>query len=310
MKLQSFFLAALFLLVPLTGCVGDSDVIEDASASQGDEAPSTNQNTESTIQNSPPVISASLYSAIIDVLGSDCTTTGFSVEALHGMTDWDDNITTAGWDTNLDGVIDYPVTSSIGISNLEIQLSDMAIYNETSSSYSYIYAEGFVVFGAMDESGAWSSSELLKIRKNIGYYNSNQNVGMSYIDEEPCPDFEDVMEYNFSVIDHNDNASDGSTDYLVTISRTNGQNGISWSRIRVEFDGTDNDRTCQTSGTYGCILLDGDGLEGESVGSNWDSSQSVTIKEVGTSLHRGGYPGQLMIYVDNILVFDEQIYVY
>jgi len=314
MKPKFIFICFILLALPLTGCLGGQDVVEEASASQEGLVPTTSSTgqTASGSVNLPPVITAYLGTEISDVQGSDCTTVGFEVQGRYAMTDWDNNITQAGWDVNLDGTIDYPVTAAEGFTTLQVNLADMVLSNETNngnSDYRYLYAEAHVAFGAVDESGAWASSGLLKIRKNIESYNTRQETTYSYIDNEPCADFDDVTGYNFSVSDHADFASDGSTDYLVTISRTNGQNGINWNRVQIYFDGSDEgDELCYRNDYYRCQLLPGDGLaNGASFGAMWEAGESLTIKENGNSLHRAGYEATITIHIDNVVVFSETI---
>ena len=313
MKPQFILICFILITFPLAGCLGGQDVVDEASASQEGLVPtmsSTGLTTNGSV-NHPPVITAYLGTEVLEVQGSDCTTVGFEVLGRHAMTDWDNNITQAGWDVDLDGTIDYPVTAAEGFTSLQINLVDMVLSNESQVGDNYnfrTFAEGHVAFGAMDESGAWASSGLFRIRKLIEMYNSYQDTTTTYIDSEPCADFNDVSEYNFSVIDHADFASDGSTDYLVTISRTNGQNGINWNRIRIHFDGSDEgDEQCYQN-YYSCELLSGDGLSNSSsLGALWEAGESVTLKENGNNMQRSGYEAIITIYIDNVLVFSETI---
>ena len=314
MDARVVFLCLLLVCLPLAGCVSNPDVIGEASAS--DEAvPSTaSEPTSVSSNNHPPVISASISSgSVTNVEGSDCTTVGVQVEARHAMMDWDDNITQSGWDLNLDGVIDVPVSVREGYTLLQLNFSEMVMIiqpNPGNPSGEYLYAEASIVFGAQDASGVWSSSELLLVRKTLEYVYTSTNgdqTTYSYVDEEPCADFDDVRDYNFSLSDHADFASDGSTDYLVTISRTNGANGINWNRVRIYFDGSDEGNELCTA-TSRCQLLSGDGLQNStSLGSMWEVGQSITIKEDGNNFHRAGYTAGVTIYIDNVLVFDEDI---
>ncbi len=313
MDLRVALLALLFLTLPLSGCVGETDVIGDASAT--DEAVGTDSSSSDNLDaayNHPPVLAASISTELTDIQGQDCTTNGVQFQARHAMVDWNDNISRAGWDTNLDGVIDVPVSSAEGYTTLQLLFTNMVmatVTNQGSNSVDYVYAEGSVVFGAQDESGAWSSSELLQVRKllSYSYFNNGQAITYSYVDTEPCADFDDVRDYNFTVTDHADFASDGSTDYLVTISRSNGATGINWNRVRIYFEGSDEGNELCTT-TSRCQLLDGDGLQNTtSLGSMWDAGQSITIKEDDNNFHRAGYTAGVTIYIDNVLVFDEEI---
>ncbi|MGB0489307.1 MAG: hypothetical protein ACPGK0_01895, partial [Candidatus Poseidoniaceae archaeon] len=111
MDLRVALLALLFLTLPLSGCVGETDVIGDASAT--DEAVGTDSSSSDNLDaayNHPPVLAASISTELTDIQGQDCTTNGVQFQARHAMVDWNDNISRAGWDTNLDGVIDVPVS--------------------------------------------------------------------------------------------------------------------------------------------------------------------------------------------------------
>jgi len=310
MRKDQIFVLLLIILVPMSGCfdnaVGEVDATDEAGQEGTTSDSAINPSTLTT--NIAPIVSAYLDTNVWAIEGSDCTTSAFGVYARHAMTDWNDNISSAGWDVNLDGIIDYPVTMSEGYTELEINLSEMVIKNLTipTQAGSGIYAEKFVVFGAVDTFGVWSSSSLMKVEKYIGFYNRETDTYVSYIDQEPCPDFTDVTDYEFSVVDHADIAS-GYSDYLVTISRTNGQSGIDWSRIAIYFDGSDEGNERCYSGYYRCDLLDGDGLSNSSLGTMWDAGQSVTIRESDTNLHDNGQEAEIEIYIDNILVFSQTI---
>ncbi len=49
---------------------------------------------------------------------------GLSIEVRHAMTDWNGTIQQAGWDINLDGVIDFPVTTDEGYTTLYMPITD------------------------------------------------------------------------------------------------------------------------------------------------------------------------------------------
>ena len=100
MNKTTIFVCMIFLSLPLAGCLGGQDVVEEASASQEGLVPTTSSTgqTASGSVNLPPVITAYLGTQVSDVQGSDCTTVGFEVQGRHAMTDWDNNITQAGWD--------------------------------------------------------------------------------------------------------------------------------------------------------------------------------------------------------------------
>jgi hypothetical protein len=306
MKTDRIFVLLLVVLLPMSGCfddaVGDAEGADDA-----DNSDSGDTITNTAGYNHPPVISAEITGSITFSEGSDCTTNGIQVEARHAMTDWDGNITQAGWDVNLDGTIDHVVTESEGFTMLQISMSGMTYYNYTISWTEYETRQQSVVFGAQDSSGEWASSELFLLQKTVAYTSSeNRYVQM---DLEPCVDFEDVTDYTFNITDHQDQVSTGNSDYLVEISRTNGQMGIDWDRVTIIIDGNnEGDETCthRPSTSYRCWIYSGSGLTTSPVGSLWEVGDTISIRE-NQDLHNfAGANLEIKIMIDSIIVMEWQ----
>jgi hypothetical protein len=287
--------------------------VEGAQDDGGENPPSAGTSTAVATPNLPPVISVETMGSLANVEGLDCTTTAFEIEVRHAMTDWDGSIISAGWDINLDGIIDYPTNASEGYMMVEIPMNNMVARTALSSYSNSIennYREQSIVFGAQDDDGAWTSSELIKLSKTISYTNTNTGVETSYLDLEPCNDFSDVTDYNFSVTDHADFVSTGNRDYLVEITRTNGQNGIDWSRISIYIDGDNEGREeCGVVENYynRCRIYSGTGLTNSSVGTLWESGETITISEWDDNLHNGNYGAWIYVYIDNIEVHRVQL---
>ena len=299
MRNDQIFVLLLVVLLPMSGCfdggtagVGEAEGAQD---SDSEDMPSTSTSTAAA-PNLPPVISVEIMGSLANVEGSDCTTTAFEIEVRHAMTDWDGSILNAGWDVNLDGIIDYPTNSSEGYMMIEIPMNNMVsrtAIQGSSSNYQYEYREQSIVFGAQDDDGAWTSSELIKLSKTISYTYTNTGVETIYLDLEPCNDFSDVTDYNFSIVDHADIASTGNADYLVEITRTNGQAGLDWSRIRIVFDGdNEGDEVCSAT-SYRCKIVETTSL--------WEAGATITLQEA-HNLHNGQQNAQVEIYIDDILV--------
>ena len=166
MRNDQIFVLLLVILLPMSGCFDGA--VGDAEGS--DDSDSGGTTTNAAGQNHPPVISASITGSIELTEGSDCMTNGVQVEARHAMTDWDGTIAQAGWDIDLDGAIDHVVADSEGFTMLQIPLDGMTYWNKTSnqgfgSSYDYVYRQQSVVFGAQDDAGEWTSSELFLIQR-------------------------------------------------------------------------------------------------------------------------------------------------
>ena len=299
MRSDQIFVLLLVVLLPMSGCFdgGTAGVgeVEGAQDDGGENPPSAGTSTAVATPNLPPVISVETMGSLANVEGLDCTTTAFEIEVRHAMTDWDGSIISAGWDINLDGIIDYPTNASEGYMMVEIPMNNMVARTALSSYSNSIennYREQSIVFGAQDDDGAWTSSELIKLSKSISYTNSD-GVETSYLDLEPCHDFTDVTDYNFSITDHSDIASTGNADYLVEITITNGQAGLDWSRVRIVFDGDAvSDQVCRINSR--CSIVETTSL--------WEVGETITLQESDWNLHSGHRDAQVDIYVDNILV--------
>ena len=294
MKTDRIFVLLLVVLLPMSGCFDDTVGDAEGADSTDDEGTPSTSTSTTVIPNLPPVISVETIGSLVPVEGSDCTTTAFGIEVRHAMTDWDGSIVSAGWDVNLDGIIDYPVISSEGYMLIEFPMNGMVIRTSSDSNYEYESREQSIVFGAQDDDGAWTSSELIKLSKIISYTTINTGVETNYLDIEPCNDFSDVTDYNFSIVDHADIVSTGNADYLVEITRTNGQAGLDWSRISIYFNGdSEGEEMCSTT-SNNCKIVETISL--------WESGATITLQENSNNLHSGVSLGHVKIYIDNILV--------
>lgn len=312
MRNDQIFVLLLVILLPMSGCFDGA--VGDAEGSDDSDSGGTSTNTAG--YNHPPIISATITGPLELTEGSDCMTSGVQVEARHAMTDWDGTIAQAGWDTDLDGTIDYVVTDSEGHTMLQIPLDGMIYLNKSTTgsqytNYDWVYRQQSVVFGAQDDAGEWTSSELFLIqqtesRTTITGDNTITVSVYNYFDLEPCQDFEDVTQYTFNVTDHPDEASTGNTDYLVEITRTNGQAGIDWSRITIIIDGNaESDEYCRTFDNGRCMIYSGSGLTSTATGPLWEAGETISLKETGWNLHNGNQGRlEVKIMIDGITVLD------
>ena len=306
MRNDQIFVLLLVILLPMSGCFDGA--VGDAEGS--DDSDSGGTNTNAVGQNHPPVISASITGSVEQTEGANCMTNGVQVQARHAMTDWDGTIAQAGWDVDLDGTIDHIVIDSEGFTMLQIPLAGMTYYNYTSGSSELVKRQQSVVFGAQDDSSEWTSSELFLIEiTESRYYTSSGTT--YYFDLEPCQDFEDVTQYAFNVTDHPDDASTGDTDYLVEITRTNGQAGIDWSRITIIIDGNnEGDEWCGApQSNYRCWIYSGSGLTSTSTGQLWEPGETISIKE--NDYLQSGDQGRIevKILIDDTYVLDWYDYI-
>jgi len=280
---KNVYVLMLALIIVLSGCFGATT--DDSDAQDSGENSGGTGTTFTGADNLPPVISVSHMNDVEFYEGSDCTTAGFSVSARHAMTDWDGTIQQAGWDIDLDGTIDYSVTADEGYTTLQIPMSAMIWYNDSgwndgqSNTYGSAKLQNSIAFGAQDDDGEFVSSAIYLIQKTAyNEYNGNPFY-QTYVDDEPCRDFSNPADYNFSYADNPDMVSSSGEDYLVDITRTNGIAGISWDAIQVRFNGNaEGERVCQLSSPSNnsdCIIIQNGGQDD----TMWEPGESITLRE-------------------------------
>ena len=96
------------------------------------------------------VVSVEMSGDALIYTDTNCSNAVYLQEFWHAMTDWDGQIVNAGYDTNLDGSIDVPVTSAQGHTNISLLMADF----ESSLTNSNVVRTS-IVFGAEDSSGDW-----------------------------------------------------------------------------------------------------------------------------------------------------------
>ncbi|MDC0556797.1 hypothetical protein OAO34_03325 [Candidatus Poseidoniaceae archaeon] len=296
MKTDRIFVLLLVVMLPMSGCfdgaVGDAE---------GSDESDGNGNNELSV-NHPPVISAGIEPSIMYTEGDDCTTNGIEIHARHAMTDWDGQISQAGWDVDLDGNIDYFVTDSEGHTAVEILLDDLTYWNYTSGNNEIFARQKNIVFGAQDDSGQWTSSEIFLIEIDELYVHNG--VYKTNLDVIPCAGSVNPMDYNFSVTDHPDEIDSGG-DRLIQIEFLEGDYPIEWERIKIKLDGdVSPQRYCTLTYDSWCSieLSDGSLPSTNSLSMSWYPNQVITIKEQVNLQKTSGESMDVEIWIDDVLV--------
>ncbi|MBS72569.1 MAG: hypothetical protein CMO20_06450 [Thermoplasmata archaeon] len=234
--LRSLYVLVLGLLFVLSGCFGLSS---DSSADDD----SSNEN------NLAPVVTASWMGDSTPTFGS--INPGWNVTVYHAMTDWDGSITNAGWDINLDGTIDYPIYSAQGLTTIFIPENSVVNSSLTGPMTS-------ILFGALDDDGAWSSSPLITLRLsslpsiNLGNYNT-------YTAEDAADDANDAT---------------GSDDTLIKMQMT-GSDTLAWSFVDITLSVGDNYYTCSVAAGDDCVIS-------QQAGDNdnaWEPGEYIFLSE-------------------------------
>ena len=238
--LRSFYVSVLGLLIVFSGCFGLSS---DGSA----------DNDSSIESNLPPVVTASWMG---DSSPSN-TLSGWNITVYHAMTDWDGNIVEAGWDIDLDGSIDYPISDSVGLTTLFIP-------ETLTVNYSVNHAMTSVVFGALDDDGAWSSSPLITLTIPVIIY---------------PPPSSTLTSNTYTADDAADDASAATDDTLIKMQMT-GHDTLTWSSVQIILSVDDNVFTCSVAAGDDCQISQQAGDDDNS----WESGEFIFLAEAGADI--------------------------
>jgi len=239
------YISVLGLLIVLSGCFG---LTSDGSADDAEE---------DVGHNLAPVVSTAINP-------------GWNVTVYHAMTDWDGSISNAGWDIDLDGTIDYQISSSQGLTTIFI--SETIVVNSSLTG-----PMTSIVFGALDDDGDWSSSPLIRLT---------------------LPTYPSGTLNTYTAEDADDAANDaaGGADTLIRMQMT-GSDDLAWSFVKITLSVGDNIYTCSVAAGADCTIT-------QAAGSNdnaWEPGEYIFLSEgtaeicsaqgcnVGISVTNGGY---------------------
>ena len=187
---------------------------------------------------------------------------GANVTMYHSVIDIDGDTLTMGWDIDLDGTIDFNVSSMSGFNTLFIPTSNWHTIPGT-------FEESMVTiaFIAIDSNGA-GTSQLIDItpRQLTGVYDSNSL-------------------YAFGGEDATGSVTDGTGDDLVRITMSQGRD-LNWASVSVKIS-VDNGApvTCSNGDASGNCDLVEFGTTGDQF---WSVGDGVTIVESGQDLCSSG----------------------
>jgi len=227
------YISVLGLLIVLSGCFG---LTSDSSADDADEV--------EVEQNLAPIVTAFWME---DSTRYDIVNPGWNITVYHAMTDWDGNISEAGWDVDLDGSIDYPISSPHGLSSIFIPEYVTVNYSENSALAS-------IVFGAMDNDGAWSSSPLI----TVTFY-SPSDTSNTYTADDAA--------------DSASVAGDGA-DTLIKIQMT-GSGDLDWDFVQITLSVGGSFYTCSVAAGDDCSIS-------QQAGDNdnaWEPGEYIFLSE-------------------------------
>jgi hypothetical protein len=290
---KNVYALMLALVIVLSGCFGmagdESDAQDSGSDENGDDDSSSGEtgSTPSGADNLPPVITATyVNNPQFTYEESDCMTSGLSLEVRHAMTDWDGSIVNAGWDVDLDGVIDYPVTADEGYTTLFMPIDAMVWRNYTDSNGDLDQTrwENSFAFGAQDDSGEWTSSSIMQINKAIW---DDYGGGTWLIDNTPCdaplpPASPNSTSNVFTAEDANAATSAATDNLLMQVRWTSAVHNLSWDYVQITLSVGDSTYNCNTAGDVECSI----GQDG-SDDAMWETGEFLTLSESGSDIANG-----------------------
>ena len=254
------YISVLGLLIVLSGCFG---LTSDGSADDAEE---------DVGHNLAPVVTASWMGDSSPTL-STAINPGWNVTVYHAMTDWDGSISNAGWDIDLDGTIDYQISSSQGLTTIFI--SETIVVNSSLTG-----PMTSIVFGALDDDGDWSSSPLIALT-----FSTLPSSVSSTLNTYTAEDADDAA-----------NDAAGGADTLIRMQMT-GSDDLAWSFVKITLSVGDNIYTCSVAAGADCTIT-------QAAGSNdnaWEPGEYIFLSEgtaeicsaqgcnVGISVTNGGY---------------------
>jgi len=269
----------LACLLILTGCFGlfdDGDVIDDAEGDDTDSGSTTvvnnHYNNTSTASGTPPTV---------QIMGGDgwgydaepiplfnSTTgdlegyTGYYTSIYYAMLDVDGTITSAGFDIDLDGTIDVPVSESRGVVNLTIPISEWVVSEGDEDEYNdgWVDITTTVAFIAIDDDSLYT----------VEMYSLTMQVS------NPEPQSDGPSMYVLFAADHSDDVEDDLG--LMTLTFGNGGD-LDWALVQIEIIKDSVPSTCDNpdvSSEKKCSAAQHGGADDTS----WEKGETIILSSV------------------------------
>ncbi len=237
-------------LILLMGCLGGTTT----SGNEGDAEDSgttvINNYYNNSTPNLPPIIAVGAELLIVNYHPATDQIVSVDLFVHHAMTDWDGSITNAGWDWNLDGTIDMVVTDATDYYTITVPASALSFVQEN------VIAN--IVFGAVDDDGAWASSEILTITETDDSY----GTGNIYVAE-----------------DASGAISADTDDTLIKIRWAQAGTSLNWAFVTLKLEVGDNLYDCSVQSGQECSITQ----DGSDSGV-WETNEFIQLHESGTEI--------------------------
>ena len=244
---KNVYALMLALVIVLSGCFGNTT--PDADGQQ-----STNANT-----NVSPLIEIGEWSAETDAWNA----THWNVTIYRAMTDIDGVIASAGWDFDLDGVIDYPSTSVRSVDQLSIPASN---WLNQSAIDGVVSDTKFttISFIVIDDDGD-SSGQLVTLDTVTHPYWPGGGTSNHYTADDAAA-----------------NTSEGTDDTLMSVRWQHAEDDLNWAFVVIKLSVGDSTYDCSTAGDQECSIAQ-DGNDD----ALWETGEFLTLSESGSDIANG-----------------------
>ncbi|MEE2811811.1 MAG: hypothetical protein VX627_02135 [Candidatus Thermoplasmatota archaeon] len=176
------------------------------------------------------------------------------ITAYHAMLDWNGSIDFAGWDVDLDGIVDYEVTSPNGITDITVDDDDVVESDD--------FLRFTVAFGAVDSDGNWGWEMLSNGDDMVNYASTTRN--------------------SFTATDSDASTSAATDDNLMRVTWQFAEDDLNWAFVSIKLGVGDAVYDCSTDGTEECSI----GQDG-SDDSMWETTEFLTLSESGSDICSG-----------------------
>jgi len=257
----------LMTSILITGCLNSGSTADSDATTDGEHA-----------VNSPPIIDAYLVdlnatyaieqitttteetedgtTTVVTTTENVSVITGYNLSLYHAMLDWDGSIDQAGWDLDLDGVIDVTVSDSTGVSVAFYALPELD--GETEGLIT-------VAFGAQDDDGSWSSGGMVTFNILADYWEDLALAPYTYSGS---------TRNSYTADDAAAGISTANTDTLMSIRWQHAEDDLNWAFVIIKLTIGDNTHDCGIDGTDNCAI----GQDGDDAGL-WQIGEFLTLSE-------------------------------
>ena len=244
---KNVYALMLALVIVLSGCFGNS-----APDADGQQSANTNANVAPMIEIGDWATESGEWNA-----------THWNVSVYRAMTDIDGLITSAGWDFDLDGTIDFISTSPRSIDQLSIPANNW-LNHSTIDGINDDTKITTISFIAIDEDGD-SSGQLITIDTTTNPYWPAGATRNSYTAEDASA-----------------STSAATDDLLMQVRWQHAEDDLNWAFVVIKLSVGDSTYDCSTAGDVECSI----GQDG-SDDAMWETGEFLTLSESGSDIANG-----------------------